>query len=763
MKSQILAAMAAGMALCVGGCGSKTGPAAQSQDSVAAAAPAGPRISYDKQCFTINGKDILIYSGAFHYFRCPKPLWADRFAKMKAAGLNTVETYVAWNWHEQQPPADVDDFSKVDMTDLNDWLKMAIDQFGFNVILRPGPYICAEWDGGGYPQWLITKKPAGYKGMWFRGDDPTYLAWCKHWYTAVAKVAVPWQITHQPAGKPGVILWQLENEYNYDTHPTAVKLNQLLALAHDSRDLGIDVPLLTCVTEDPLYRQNEFLHENVWDTRNEYPKYGMSGYVNSLEGQGRYQPDKPRGISELQGGWFAQVSGVLSEKQGFNAAHITHITLEAWAHGFTSTSYYMMFGGTNLGDWAANNIITSYDYAAPIRESGGTWDRYFAVAAMGRFIADHGPDLARSSLEDFDLASRAPANVSVVVRKSDGGNRYLFLFNESREDSQKGTLELTSKSGDALHLVVNYDLKPFESKILYLPAGTTDASQGQWLPSPVEPPQRPTNLPASVAITSFQRMADPGPTTWATKSPDAGEEADGIYDRRYVYYRADLPASATADKVLVVKPELRDSLAVDLNGQRLKSIRAGWGMTAFDLAGATAGGKLTFVYENPGRGNGGDAMEAPSGIRDVELVDRAALSLAIGQWRMKIATDQPDADIAADVDDSQWPTLEAAGRTVRAGQTVIYRAHFDLTEQQLASGITELTMPRMADESRVYVNGHKVELSTNASDASAADIAAQLHPGGNVMAIVMVNRARAPPCCAAWNWKPGPAEARRRR
>src|SRR5689334_16352491 len=123
---------------------------------------AAPRITYDRQCLTIDGRDTFVYSGAFHYFRCPKELWRDRFATMKRAGLNTVETYVAWNWHEPDMPGSLDDYSKLDMTDLVDWLKMATDEFGFNVILRPGPYICAEWEGGGYPQWLLTKRPKDF-------------------------------------------------------------------------------------------------------------------------------------------------------------------------------------------------------------------------------------------------------------------------------------------------------------------------------------------------------------------------------------------------------------------------------------------------------------------------------------------------------------------------------------------------------------------------------------------------------------------------
>src|ERR1700759_2186145 len=78
------------------------------------------RIRYDGQCITIDGKDVFIFSGAFHYFRCPKELWPDRFAKIKAAGCNAVETYVAWNWHERQKPESLDDFSKCDMSELDE-------------------------------------------------------------------------------------------------------------------------------------------------------------------------------------------------------------------------------------------------------------------------------------------------------------------------------------------------------------------------------------------------------------------------------------------------------------------------------------------------------------------------------------------------------------------------------------------------------------------------------------------------------------------
>ena len=120
------------------------------------------RVRYDKDCFTIEGKDIFILSAAFHYFRCPQELWRDRFRKIKEAGFNTVETYVPWNWHERNMPKNVDDYSQFDFDDLKAWLRMAHEEFGFYTIVRPGPFICAEWAGGAYPRWLAKYCPDSY-------------------------------------------------------------------------------------------------------------------------------------------------------------------------------------------------------------------------------------------------------------------------------------------------------------------------------------------------------------------------------------------------------------------------------------------------------------------------------------------------------------------------------------------------------------------------------------------------------------------------
>ena len=142
------------------------------------------RIRYDGSCMTIDGKDVFIYSAAFHYFRCPEELWRNRFQKIKEAGFNTVETYVPWNWHEREMPAGLSETTKFDFSDIKRWLKMAQEEFGFYTIVRPGPFICAEFSGGAYPRWLAKFRPQGYQGLWLRSDVGVSIGlmlFVRHW------------------------------------------------------------------------------------------------------------------------------------------------------------------------------------------------------------------------------------------------------------------------------------------------------------------------------------------------------------------------------------------------------------------------------------------------------------------------------------------------------------------------------------------------------------------------------------------------------
>lgn len=713
----------------------------------AADAPASPRITYDDHCLTIDGKDTFIYSGAFHYFRCPKPLWRDRFQKMKDAGLNCVETYVAWDWNEPQPPSDPDDYSKLNLDDFKEWLHMAIHDYGFYVILRPGPYICAEWDGGGYPQWLITKKPKETKSNpWFRSDDPVYLTWCKHWFNAVAKVAAPEQITHQHAGQPGVILWQIENEYKYSHQPTEVKLHQLQALAHDSRDAGIDVPLITCQTKDAVFRDDAYLKANVIEASNFYPKYNMKAMISGLKELADYQPEKLKMITELQGGWFAKVGGKLSEEQGFDATQINQITLLAWERGVTMSNYYMMFGGTNFGDWAAATITTTYDYDAPIREPGGVGARYLAVKALAQFIKDHGTQLARSSAEPIDVAGEADPKISFFVRKATDGSRYLFVRSDDRTGPRSGDVHLKTKGDDATQISAHYDLGPFGAKVLYLPAGATDDGHGDWYPKAVAGPERPAQLPAEVKIDEVRRQADPGPTQWQPIKPGQGVEDLGIFDRRFVYYRATIPGGQNPSKTdpiaFIPTVKSQDGVNAYLNGQRLTAGNKKHGVY-FELPSLTASNsQLIALYENGGRPNGGAGMEAPCGLQKFGFAPASHASEPLTEWRSKIVDGVENRpEVASDYDDSSWPRymkISADDGTLKPEQIAVYRTSFDLSKDELQGG-RSLLFGRIDEKGWIYVNGQLAGTSNDWETPQRFEVTKFLRPGKNVVAVVVQN------------------------
>ena len=190
---------------------------ADQHESVVRAFSQPDRIRYDSRSLIIDGKPVFIFSGELHYFRCPRELWTDRMQKMKDAGLNCVDTYLAWNLHEPEEPANLGDFSKLrDMEQISDFIQAA-QNLGLYVMIRPGPYICAEVDRGGLPGWLMKHRPDGVRqGQFLRGNSPAMLAWDRHWLTAAAKVVKPHLITNVPKGSTGVILWQLENEYDWN-------------------------------------------------------------------------------------------------------------------------------------------------------------------------------------------------------------------------------------------------------------------------------------------------------------------------------------------------------------------------------------------------------------------------------------------------------------------------------------------------------------------------------------------------------------------
>ena len=307
--------------------------------------------------FLLDGEPFRVLSGALHYFRVHPGHWADRIRKARQMGLNTIETYVAWNAHAPRAA----DFVLAGGLDLGRFLDLVAAE-GMFAIVRPGPYICAEWTNGGLPAWL---RRAGVTSI--RGNDPAFMAAVGHYLEQLAPVVVPRQVDR---GGP-VILMQIENEYGaYGADKEY--LHGLVALY---RGHGITVPLTTVdqPTDDMLGNGS-------------VPGVLATGSFGSEIGERlatlrRHQPMGPLMCAEFWDGWFDAWGGHHHVTPAAEAARHLADLLSRGA----SVNIYMFHGGTNFGLTSGANdkgtyqpVTTSYDYDAPLDEAGNPTAKYWA-------------------------------------------------------------------------------------------------------------------------------------------------------------------------------------------------------------------------------------------------------------------------------------------------------------------------------------------------------------------------------------------------
>ena len=384
-------------------------------------------IRYDADCFTIRDQDVFVYSAAFHYCRTPKELWCDRMLKLKLAGFNTIETYVFWNYHE---PIE----GQVDMTELEEFIRL-VKELGLWMILRIGPYVCAEWDAGGFPHWLIAKQ------FPLRSDHPESIKSSQYWYDRVLPIVKKNMIT---ADGP-VIMVQIENEYDYWKLPDPQKTNYITALAHMVWNAGVDIPIITNWVSQARENTNPVM-ARIMDTADFYPHWNVQKEIApGLAKLRKEEPTSPVGIVELQGGWFSQYGGKLSEEQdGVNAAQLNLLTKSVIERGAAFTSFYMGHGGTNF-EWAARKVTTTYDYAAPVREPGGLWDKYYAARSIGSFLGQFGPLLVRTA--EAESATSTNPDVSVSLRRNSRSG--ILFVRENANDDQQFQITFPDPAADA--------------------------------------------------------------------------------------------------------------------------------------------------------------------------------------------------------------------------------------------------------------------------------------------------------------------------
>ncbi|WP_263359696.1 glycoside hydrolase family 35 protein [Acidicapsa ligni] len=324
--------------------------------------PASP-VTIEGDHFVRNGKPYQILSGAIHYARVPRAYWRDRLQKARAMGLNTVETYVFWNLHEPQPGV----FDFTGQNDIAAFVRIA-QQEGLNVIVRPGPYVCAEWEAGGYPAWLFANP-----NIKVRTKDPKFLALADRYLARVGKELAPLQATH---GGP-IIAVQIENEYG--------------SFGSDREYMeDIHQSLIRAGLGDSLF----YTSDGVDELHNDAMP-GILAVINFGPGEAKgefaklikLRPDGPKMTGEYWDGWF----DAWGDKQHVHTDSQQQANEIDWmlSQGY-SFNLYMFHGGTSFGFMNGANLqadadghyapqTTSYDYDAALDEGGRPTKKFFLL------------------------------------------------------------------------------------------------------------------------------------------------------------------------------------------------------------------------------------------------------------------------------------------------------------------------------------------------------------------------------------------------
>ncbi len=329
------------------------------------------------RCFLINGRPEFLISGAIHYQRCPHELWRDRMLRAKRAGVNCIETYVCWNFHESEEGR----FDFGGDRNIGEFIDTC-HNLGLYCFLRVGPFICGEWDAGGYPAWLIAKP-----GVEFRTTNSVALPSIQRWFERLIPEIAKRQVTQ---GGP-VILVQAENEWLYCDRPGGMEYLQFLIVT--LRSLGIEVPITDCnhdVVVPNSLKTIGFSENDVKEFRKQFP--GMPALVYELYPDGGEIWGQPRKMLN-------------SCPQEVRQRTMQALSLR------TMFNYYTFHGGTNFGFWACNTwnsdhsfITTRYFWSSPVEEGGALDEMYFATKSSNL--------LANNFREFFFQADEIPSPVS---------------------------------------------------------------------------------------------------------------------------------------------------------------------------------------------------------------------------------------------------------------------------------------------------------------------------------------------------------------
>ncbi|MCJ1909930.1 glycoside hydrolase family 35 protein [Planococcus ruber] len=355
--------------------------------------------------FYLNEQPFQVLSGGVHYFRTVPEQWEDRLLKLKALGLNTVETYIPWNFHEPKKG----EFHFEGMADIERFIGLA-HKLGLYVILRPAPYICAEWEMGGLPSWLLKEK-----GLVMRSSHFAFLKHVEEYFNEL----LPKFKKHLLQNGGPVIALQIENEYGAYGND----LDYLAFYRDQYEKHELDTFLFT--SDGPDFITQGSLPD-VATTLNFGSRVDES--FNALEA---FKPGSPKMVAEFWIGWFDYWSGEHTVRSGDDVAAVFKEIMDKKI----SVNFYMFHGGTNFGFMNGANhydiyypTITSYDYDSLLTEGGAITEKYKAVKKVLSEYTDvpadieetvsakeYGTVLVNESVSLFDVLESISEKVEHIV------------------------------------------------------------------------------------------------------------------------------------------------------------------------------------------------------------------------------------------------------------------------------------------------------------------------------------------------------------
>ncbi len=411
-------------------------------------------LTYKGNQFYLDGRPFRIISGAMHYFRIPREYWYDRLLKLKECGFNTVETYTCWNLHERKEGQ----FDFSGNLDIEAYIDTAAE-LGLNVIIRPGPYICAEWEMGGLPSWLLT-----YEGMELRCYNELFISKVRRYYGELLPRIRP----RLAANGGSIFMLQIENEYG--SYGNDKKYMQSVVDIY--RENGMDCLLFT--SDGPT------LTMLAGGSMDDFLCVGNFGSkpAENFETMKFFRPDQPLMCGEYWCGWFDHWG---EEHHVRPYEEIVDDVREFMELG-ASFNFYMFHGGTNFGFTNGANYsekyeptVTSYDYNAPLNETGDRTETYYKIRETISQFAEVPPLTAKDSekaaygkieltekaslFENFAVIS-SPVTVASPKFMEDIGQDFGYtLYSTTLNGPSDGWGMEIEKVHDRAHIFVNGKLE----------------------------------------------------------------------------------------------------------------------------------------------------------------------------------------------------------------------------------------------------------------------------------------------------------------